>query len=158
MVDKPKQDFETSISSCDTKKEIHVFIFNKFEELGYDRTLELLRKCLANTDLQITGIVHEYLQFRIKKNEVFENYKSALTKVVLELDDEKLKVWSHEMRVTGFSKQEIYDILHELFIYVQFDEGTKEDLSFGDFVADFLDLFTYLGKEYRIFPNDPDCK
>jgi hypothetical protein len=69
---------------------------------------------------------------------------------------DELESWCQERKNENFSKKEIYCILSELFVYVQDMPGAEQVWS--NRIQDFLDRFTSWGKEYRIWPNEPDIE
>lgn len=143
--------------SSNPKLSIHVFTFKKYKEYGYDKTQDWIRQTLKNYVSNENEIVKTYLRNSVNKNDQFETYKHELLNLVLSLDPNRLESWIYNMKNRDISKHLLFEILSELFIFIQFNPKTENDESYYDLVTDLLDRFTYLGKEFRIFPNDPDC-
>jgi len=144
------------ISLSDPKQAIHSYTFNQFKSTDYDKTQKTIRECLERLNEKEHSILIEYLQDRIQRNQDFEPYKVELIQLILELKEKRLEEWTYNLKDKGFTKRALYNILLELFVYVKFNNKTKNDDRYYDLVADFLDRFTYLGKNYRIFPDELD--
>lgn len=137
---------------------IHILVFDKYKELGYAKTQDWIRQTLMNWVSKENAAVKEYLRNRVNENEQFEPHKDELLNLSLKLDSDKLESWVYNMNRIDFSKQSIFEILSELFVFIQFNPKTENSESYYNLVADVLDRFTYLGKEFKILPNEPDCK
>jgi hypothetical protein len=152
-----KTELEKIENSVNAERSIHILTFSKYKELGYEKTQDWIRQNLVDSTSDTTPILNTYLKNSVNKNEQFEPYKNELLDLVLELDADKLELWAFKMKEINFSKQFIFEVLSELFVFIQFNPKTENADSYYDLVADFLDRFTYLGKGFKIFPNEPDC-
>lgn len=151
-----KDELEKNENSVNPESSIHALVFSKYEELGYSKTQDWIRQILANLVSDTTPILYKYLKKSVNKNEQFEPYKNELLDLVLKLDADKLESWAFKMKEIDVSKQFIFEVLLELFVFIQFNPKTENIDSYYDLVADFLDRFTYLEKDFKIFPNEPD--
>lgn len=136
---------------------IHVIVFDKYKETSYDNLQNWIRKNIEEWRWTDYHIIKDYLINAIKKNDTFEPYKEQLLVITMALNYGKLEYWVDEMSRKGFTKKSIFEILSELFVFVQYNPLTGNNETYDDFVADFLDGFTALGKNNRILPNEPDC-
>ena len=134
----------------------YIYTSNQFNSIGYDETQKEIRTNLDIFKGEQYSILTEYLNNRINKNEKFEPYKEELLKLTLELNENKLENWSNNKKTQGLTKQTLFDILSELIVYINSNTKTKDDDNYFDLIADFLDRFTYLGKNYRIYSDEPN--
>ena len=153
-----KAELDKILSAFNSETSTHVFIHSKYEEWGYEFTQGWIRQIFQ----QLEGSDHKeaqtYLEKRIIANERFEPYKEELLSITLQQDEVQLETWVNELNKIGKSKQLIYEILLELFVFVQHHPETKNVDPYYDFVADFLDRFTAWGKNFKILENEPDCQ
>lgn len=84
-------EIESINSSKDPRLAIHVYTLEQFDSLGYDQTQKRIREHLDKLDVKHHSILIEYLQRRIKNNEIFEPHKKELLMLILELDKSKSK-------------------------------------------------------------------
>ncbi len=151
-----ESELESIVFSEDPKLAIHIFTSNQFDSIGYDEAQQELRINLEKLNGEKYLILTKYLSNRIRENEKFEPYKEELLELTLELSADELENWSNSKKKSGLSKQTIFDILSELIVYIQSNTKTKDDEKYFDLIADFLDRFTYLGKNHRIYPDEPN--
>jgi len=151
-----EEEIEAFQFSKDPRIAIHIYTSNLFDSIGYEETQKEIRQNLNKLKLRNYSILIEYLQNRISKNQKFEPFKQELLNIVLNLNENELENWSNTKKEQGLSKQTIFDILLELIVYINSNIITKNEDKYFDLIADFLDRFTYLGKIYRIYPDEPD--
>lgn len=150
-------DLEEFSNSKEPEVSIHLCVHDRYNEFGYDMTQNWIKQTLENWKWDKYLETKEYLIKRVNENKQFEPFKEELLSLTLELDYDKLELWVYDMKKKGLSKKRIFDILSELFVFIQYNPKTANDESNYDFVADFLDRFTSWGMGFRILPNEPDC-
>jgi hypothetical protein len=58
------------------------------------------------------------------------------------------------LKAKSLTKDEIYRILLELFVYIKYNPKTKNDETVCDNMIGFLDCFVEEGIGYKILPNE----
>ena len=106
-------------NSSNPRISIHVLIFTRYKEFGYDKTQERIRQILKSGKTNGFLTVQNYLNERVNKNEQFEPYKSKLLGITLSLNAKLLEKWAYTLKKNNFSKQYIFEILSELFVFIK---------------------------------------
>lgn len=136
---------------------IHLFVIEKYETLGFDETHQKINICLKNWTYNSFKTSQAYLKNRMSKYNQFEPYKDELLKICLEAEEDNYEIWAVKKKNEGFSKQKLYEIFLELFVYIQYHIKTKNEDLYYDILTSFLDRFTDWGGNFKIFPDEPDC-
>ena len=137
----------------------HMYLFKEYEILGYDSTQKFIRSIEKRFSGSLSDKHQLYITESIVKNEQFEKLKGELLGIIRkENRQQELTLWVENKNRLNLTKEDLYSILGELAVFVQFDPEFKDTEIIYDELTEVLDRFTSWGKNHRILPDEPDVK